>query len=88
VAAHEHIGRHRATEPDVTMTAFSTPADEELCRQISRRVVNRHVTGLVAIVSLHRSERTKDHKRCGLCRETWPCRTVMLAVSAHQETHR
>lgn len=70
------------------MTAFSTPADEELCRQITKRVVNRHVTGLVAIISLHRSERTHDDKRCGLCTEVWPCRTVMLAVSAHQETHR
>jgi hypothetical protein len=68
------------------MTAFTTPADEELCRQISQRVVNRHVTGLIAIISLHRSERDKDLKRCGLCREAWPCRTVLLAASAHQET--
>lgn len=69
-------------------TAFSTAADEELCRQITQRVINRHVTGLIAIVSLHRSERVKEGRACGLCREPWPCRTVMLAASAHQGTRR
>jgi len=69
-------------------TRFSTPADEELCRQISRRVVNRHQTALIAIISLHRSTRERDGRRCTLCAEGWPCRTTMLAASAHQETAR
>jgi len=70
------------------MTAFSSPADEELCRQITKRVIARYVTGLIAIIALHRSERTNNEKWCGLCKEAWPCRTVMLSVSAYQETSR
>jgi len=65
--------------------AFTTAHDEELCRQITRRACARFVTGIIAIISLHRSMRTNDEKRCGMCKEAWPCRTVMLAVGIYQE---
>lgn len=63
---------------------FSTAADRELCRATVQRVSTRFTTALKAIIALHRSGRDPSGRRCDLCDEDWPCRTVALATCAHQ----
>lgn len=64
---------------------FSTPADAERCRIATARATQRYVTALVSIIALHRSDRSAEKKWCTQCHQQWPCKTVMLAVTAHQQ---